>query len=158
MSSNNELSQSNESINLKMLNEDYFEELSKRIARFKVLRKEAITLAAGVIGEHLFEEDLFFSSAIGRTVDILDGISNLLETRNLTCAGILVRIQLDNLMRVFAAFIAADRSEFIKKVLKGIPVRKLYDDEGNKMTDYNLRKRISVYCPEIDDVYVKASG
>ena len=26
------------------------------------------------------------------------------------------------------------------------------------MTDYNLRKRISVYCPEIDDVYVKASG
>lgn len=158
MSSNNELSQSNESINLKMLNEDYFEELSKRIARFKVLRKEAITLAAGVIGEHLFKEDLFFSSAIGRTVDILDGISNLLETRNLTCAGILVRIQLDNLMRVFAAFIAADRSEFIKKVLKGIPVRKLYDDEGNKMTDYNLRKRISVYCPEIDDVYVKASG
>ena len=92
MSSNDELSQSNESINLKMLNEDYFEELSKRIDRFKVLRKEAITLAAGVIGEHLFEEDLFFSSAIGRTVDILDGISNLLETRNITCAGILVRI------------------------------------------------------------------
>ena len=50
MSSNDELSQSNESINLKMLNEDYFEELSKRIDRFKVLRKEAITLAAGVIG------------------------------------------------------------------------------------------------------------
>lgn len=158
MSSNDELSLSNESINLKMLNEDYFEELDKRLVEFSCLRNEAQSLSAEIVGKNLFEDDLFFTSAISRSVDILDGLSNLLKDRNITCAGVLLRTQIDNLMRVFAAFIAKDRKDFIRKFLEGVHIRKMLDDRNEKMFDAVLIGRISEYYPDIREIYQKASG
>ena len=83
---------------------------------------------------------------------------NLLRTRNLTCTGIIVRTQLDNLMRVFAAFISEDRRSFIKETLSGTPIRNMKDNQNEKMTDANLKKRMSKYYPEIEEIYNKSSG
>ena len=83
---------------------------------------------------------------------------NLLRTRNLTCTGIIVRTQLDNLMRVFAAFISEDRRSFIKETLSGTPIKNMKDNQNEKMTDANLKKRMSKYYPEIEEIYNKSSG
>lgn len=158
MSNSDEQSQLDKSVNTKILNEDYFEELDKRLVEFSCMRKEAQRLIAGIVGKNLFEDDLFFTSAISRSVDILDGLSNLLKDRNITCAGVLLRIQIDNLMRVFAAFIAKDRKDFIRKFLEGVHIRKMLDDRNNKMFDGVLIDRISEYYPDIREIYQKASG
>ena len=101
---------------------------------------------------------MFFISALNRRVQFIDGIIDLLRTRNLTCAGILVRTQLDNLMRVFAAFISEDSRLFIKETLSGKSIRNLKDNQNRRMTDTNLKKRMSEYYPEIEEIYNKSSG
>lgn len=141
-----------------MNQEEYEAELGKRLDIFTSLRHESKGLVAGVVGKNILTEDLFFTSAIGRSVDILDGLSILLKVRNLTCAGALVRLQLDNLMRVFAAFISCDREKFMKDFLEGVPIRRMKDNEGEKMNDFRLRRRLSEYYPEINEIYGKASG
>lgn len=81
---------------------------------------------------------------------LLDGMIEMLKQRNLTCAGILVRTQVDNCMRVFAAFIAEDRTEFIDAFLKGEKIRNIKDNQGRKMKDVVLKERLAEY-----DKYLK---
>ena len=141
-----------------MTNDEYFNEIEIYFNKLREYREESKSIAAGIIGENLTEDDLFFISALNRRVQFIDGIMNLLRTRNLTCAGILVRTQLDNLMRVFAAFISEDRRLFIKETLSGTAIRNLKDNQNKKMTDVNLKKRISEYYPEIEEIYNISSG
>ena len=128
-----------------MTNDEYFNEIETYFNKLREYREESKTIAEGIVGENLTEDDIFFLSALNRRVQFIDGIIDLLRMRNLTCAGILVRTQLDNLMRVFAAFISEDR-------------RLLKDNHNRKMTDFNLKKRMSEYYPEIEKIYNKSSG
>lgn len=141
-----------------MTNDEYFNEIETYFNKLREYREESKTIAEGIVGENLTEDDIFFLSALNRRVQFIDGIIDLLRTRNLTCAGILVRTQLDNLMRVFAAFISEDRRTFIKESLSGKGIRNLKDNQNRKMTDFNLKKRISEYYPEIKEIYNKSSG
>ena len=139
-----------------MTNDEYFNEIETYFIKLREYREKSKSIAAGIIGENLTEDDLFFISALNRRVQFIDGIMNLLRTRNLTCTGIIVRTQLDNLMRVFAAFISEDRRSFI--TLSGTPIRNMKDNQNEKMTDANLKKRMSKYYPEIEEIYNKSSG
>lgn len=141
-----------------MTNDEYFNEIETYFNKLREYREESKTIAEGIIGENLTEDDIFFLSALNRRVQFIDGIIDLLRTRNLTCAGILVRTQLDNLMRVFGAFISEDRRLFIKETLSGKTIRNLKDNQNRKMTDANLKERISEYYPEIKEIYNKSSG
>ena len=91
-----------------MDNTAYYAELDKRLAAIKELRGRCPALAAGMIGQTLFKEDLFFCSALNRNVQLSEGFVALLQQRNLSCAGAILRLQLDNCMRTYAAFIAMD--------------------------------------------------
>lgn len=141
-----------------MTNDEYFNEIETYFNKLREYREESKTIAEGIIGENLTEDDLFFISALNRRVQHIDGIIDLLRMRNLACVGILVRTQLDNLMRVFAAFMSEDRRTFIKESLSGKAIRNMRDNQNRKMTDFNLKKRISEYYPEIEEIYNKSSG
>lgn len=62
---------------------------------------------------------MFFTSALDRSIALLDGIVNMLKERNLACVGILVQSQIDNCMRIFAAFIAEYKTAFMDGFLHG---------------------------------------
>ena len=141
-----------------MTNDEYVNEIETYFNKLREYREKSKTIAAGIIGENLTEDDIFFLSALNRRVQLIDGIIDLLRMRNLACVGILVRTQLDNLMRVFAAFISKDRRAFIKESLSGKTIRNMRDNQNRKMTDFNLKKRISEYYPEIEEIYNKSSG
>lgn len=141
-----------------MTNEEYLQEIEQYIIQLKQYKEESKTLAAGMIGENFTQDEMFFVSALNRRVQFIDGIIVLLRERNLTCAGVLVRTQLDNLMRVFAAFISKDRQKFVDDYLKGKAIRNMLDVDDNKMTDVYLKGRISEYYPEIDEIYNRSSG
>ena len=100
-------------------NKEYYEFLNERFQKIKELREAAKIIAVGIVGNTLYKEDLFFTSALDRSIALLDGIVHMLQERNLTCAGILVRSQIDNCMRVFASFIAEDKTAFIDGFLLG---------------------------------------
>lgn len=141
-----------------MNNKEYMEELKNRLRRFDYARKNMKNLAVGIIGGTLYKEDFFFTSAIDRSIALLDGFTEMLKQRNLACAGILVRTQLDNCMRIFAAFIAEDRTDFIDGFLKGEKIRNMRDNCGKKMTDVVLKERLAAYDEYLKHVYDNSSG
>ena len=109
-------------------NEEYNESLNEKLHKIKELRGAAKSITRGIIGNTLYMQDLFFTSALDRSVALLDGIVNMLKERNLTCVGILVRSQIDNCMRIFAAFIAEDKTAFIDGYLHGKKISDFKDD------------------------------
>lgn len=141
-----------------MNNEEYNEFLSERLHKMEELRDVSKSIASGIVGDTLLQEDLFFTAALDRSIALLDGIISMLKERNLTCVGILVRSQIDNCMRIFAAFIAEDKSAFIDGFFKGEKISDFKDDRGKKMRDVILRERLEVYDSRISEVYKKSSG
>lgn len=139
-------------------NDEYLKEMSRCIAEINKMKKEAISLTADIISDTLYEEDFFFSSAVDRSVALMEGMKVMLEIRNLTCIGVILRAQIDNCMRLFAVYIAADKNDLIKNFIEGNPINKLKDNLGRKMTDALLKERLSEYDPTIKAVYENASG
>jgi len=141
-----------------MTNEEYFVQLEPVLAALADLRSQAITLAVGIIGDTLFSEDLFFGAAADRCIRLIDGFSMMLRERNLTCAGVLLRMQMDNCMRTYAAFIAENKEAVVDCILKGNPIKNLKDKDGEKMTDGHLKDKVTELDKQFADVYDQASG
>lgn len=141
-----------------MDNKKYLFELDSRLLVLNGLRKMVVNLGREIIGDTLYKEDFFFSSALDRSNALLDGISDMLKKRNLACSGILLRSQIDNCMRIFAAFIAENQSEFINGFLEGKKISDMKDNRGKKMKDYVLRERLAEFDPQLELIYKNSSG
>lgn len=141
-----------------MTNEEYFEILPAIIEKLQNLRETGKILAAGIIGQSLMKEDLFFCASTDRCMNLIDGFVCMLKERNLTCAGALLRLQLDNCMRTYAAFIAKDKDAVIDCAISGNRIDKQKDNAGNPLSDANLRKALSQLDNKFSDVYRQASG
>ena len=122
--------------NIFMNNEKYLDELDGRLQVLNELRKRIIELSKAIIGDTLYKEDFFFTSAMDRSVVLLDGIS-----------------EIDNCMRIFAAFIAESQTDFIDGFFVGKKISDMKDNRGNKMKDYTLRQRLAEYDAKLDLVY-----
>ncbi|HHQ6546538.1 TPA: hypothetical protein ACSTJE_001496 [Serratia fonticola] len=93
-----------------------------------------------------------------RSCAITDGFKSMLREKNSLCALALVRMQLDNCLRLYAGFFSLDRNKFSKDVLSGTPINKMRADDKQKMTDSYLAKRVSEQNPWVLNVYKKTSG
>ena len=141
-----------------MTNTDYFDMTEKRIVRLMELRKQGISLTKGIIGETLFKEDFFFCASADRCLNLIDGFTDMLRKRNLTCVGALLRLQMDNCMRSYAAFIAKDKETVIDCIISGYSINKQLSKDGTKMTDGYLKRELSKVDTRFADVYNQASG
>ena len=141
-----------------MDNTAYFVELKTRIDAIKELRGKCPAVAKGIIGQTLIREDLFFCAALDRSVQLSEGFIVLLQERNLSCAGALLRLQMDNCMRTYAAFIAADKDAVIDCIIHGRKISDQLDTDGKKMTDANLKKKMAAFNASFPNVYDQASG
>lgn len=141
-----------------MTNEEYFKELDLKIDALKELRSQGIRLARGIMGENLTNIDLFFCASLDRCLHLLDGFVVMLRERNLTCAGALLRLQMDNCMRTYAAFIAKDRNAVADCLIDGTPIKHLEDENGKKMADWYLKEELTKIDPKFSHVYEQASG
>lgn len=141
-----------------MNNTEYYDAAEKRIKKLMELRKQGISLAKGIIGETLFKEDFFFCASADRSLNLIDGFEDMLRKRNLTCVGALLRLQMDNCMRSYAAFIAKDKEAVIDCIIDGNPINKQVSKDGTKMTDGYLKGELSKIDTRFADVYNQASG
>lgn len=93
-----------------------------------------------------------------RSCAITSGFKAMLKDKNSLCALALVRMQLDNSLRLYAGFFSEDRVKFSEDVLNGKHIRKMKADDGEHMTDNYLARRVSEINPWVIDVYKKTSG
>lgn len=102
-----------------------------------------------------------FLLAIGiarRSCALTSGFKSMLEAKNSLCALALVRMQLDNSLRLYAGFFSKDRMKFSKDVLNGKIISKMKADDNQPMTDNYLARRVSTKTPWVINVYKKTSG
>ena len=141
-----------------MNNNEYYIAIEERIKILQELRKEGISLAKGIIGKSLFTEDLFFCASLDRCMNLIDGFVVMLRKRNLTCVGALLRLQMDNCMRSYAAFIAKDKQAVINCIISGEQINKQVSKDGVKMSDGYLKSELSKIDTRFANVYKQASG
>lgn len=141
-----------------MDNKSYFYELDSRIAQINILRKQCASLAQGIIGENLTKEDFFFCASLDRCVQLSEGFIPLLQQRNLSCVGAILRLQMDNCMRTYAPFTAENKDAVIDCIINGEKIGNQKDLEGNKLTDYNLKNKMAKFNASFPKVYDQASG
>lgn len=141
-----------------LTNEEYFEKIVSYIEKLRILNEETKTLVVKIIGENLLKEDLCICATLDRSLRLTDGFISMMEMRNLTCAGALLRLQMDNCLRLFAFFIANDRNEAIDCIIDGGVFNKLKDKDGKRMSDGYLKEKLDKYDPGFSGVYNQASG
>ena len=141
-----------------MTNDEYLHQIAPKVETLTTLSMEALSLCQGIIGRSLTKEDFYFSASANRCINLITGFVDMLKTRNLTCAGVLVRMQMDNCMRTYAAFIAEDCNAVVDCIIQGGKISNCKDKNGRKMSDGYLKDEISKIDPVFADVYDQASG
>jgi hypothetical protein len=97
-------------------------------------------------------------AALKRTLFLIEGFAQMIEDRNLVCAGALLRVQLDTALRFQAVFLVKEPREFADAILKGTRVDTLVDRQGKRLTDRRLVDSAATEFPWVKPVYEQASG
>jgi hypothetical protein len=109
--------------------------------------KEKITLA-----------DFFGMGVARRSMALSAGFRTLVEVKNGIAALPLVRMHLDTVLRLYAAFFVKDHHQFCYDIFHGAQVDRMKADDGKLMKDAYLRDRVSQSNPWVAEVYRKTSG
>lgn len=115
-------------------------------------------LAKGIIGKNLLKVDLCFCAFLDRSMKLSRGFSQMITNKNLTCAGALLRLQMDNCMRLYAIYIAEDEDAVISTIIDGGKISAHKDKQGKKMSDFYLKGQLHKYDDKFSVVYDNASG
>lgn len=137
---------------------DSLEESLSKLDRLDKAQLELGKQMFEVFGGALYGMDLLAAGALNRSKAHVAGFRSLLDSKNLICAGALLRLQLDTAMRFYAAFLVERPHEFALAVLSGQRVRDIKDRDGKKMTDAYLVQKLGQEFPWMPRVYERTSG
>jgi hypothetical protein len=129
-------------------------------------RLERLDEAHFELGKQMFEAfggavygmDLLAAGALNRSQAHIAGFRQLVDGKNLICAGALLRLQLDTALRFYAAFLVERPHEFALAVLGGRRVPDLKDRDGRKMNDAYLVGKLGREFDWVPRVYDRTSG
>lgn len=130
--------------------------------KFSDLEKRHLTLGKAMLladGGKMFSLDMYAVGSLKRSMAHCKGFATLIATKNLTCAGGILRMQLDTLLRFYAAFLVSNPHEFAHQIICGTKrVDDFTDRAGNRLKDGFLKKELSKQHPWIESVYNETSG
>lgn len=109
----------------------------------------------------LFPLDILVVAVLNRSTSLLAGFISLIEKRNFVAAAPLLRLQLDNCVRLYAAWIVKEPHDFAFNVLAGNRISQMRDRTGTKMTDAYLVAKLADQYPDrpwLTNVYKQTSG
>lgn len=140
-----------------MDNEQYSQFIEEN--RIKLIEfRNKFSLSMMFIQNTEFNKAIYYLSLSNKVTELIDGYILMLEDKNLTCLAILLRVQLDNCMRVLAGSIVEDKeSYFLNFRDPKIRLNKMKDVNGKKLTDSNLRKYLNAYDDSFGKTYALTS-
>jgi len=137
------------------------ENVQEALKSLRGYRKVHLDLAKYVLGANevsLFPLDFLMIATLNRSLCLLRGFCDLIERRNFLSAAPLLRLQLDNCLRILGASLAENPNDFVVKMISGTQIRKLKDQSGERMTDQYLINKLDKKYPGVQKVYANASG
>ena len=122
--------------------------------------REIIDLGKRLGAESLYLPDLFVVGVLNRCLQLLHGFALLVRHRQLICAAPLLRMQLDNALRLFAGSLVESFDEFTTALLQGKRIDRMKAADGAKLTDRYLLQRLAAFADEpwLERVYNSTSG
>jgi hypothetical protein len=132
-------------------------ELLKELRNYKQKHVELFK-AVFYADSNWFGMDLLVSATLNRSLCLIRGFCDLLEGKNFVAGVPLLRLQIDNCIRLSAAWLVDDPHRFALDVFSGIPVKDQRDKSGNRMSDSYLVGKIAEQHPWVSKVYKNASG
>lgn len=127
----------------------------------KKLRYEHFALAKKVAradNNNVYMFDILINATLNRSICLLKGFISLIHTHNLVVAAPLIRLQIDNCLRLHAASLVSDPHKFALQVLEGIQIKDIKDRTGHKLSDKYLVDKLTEQIPWVRDVYLNTSG
>lgn len=128
--------------------------------RMRTREKEHLKLLTAVLRADegkLFQADLIVIGAVQRSFMLLKGFLAMLRSGNYLCAGALLRMQLDNILRLYAASLFPSGSDTLTAFLEDRPLSRLKAPNGKPLTDRELVTRVGKIYPWIPLVYERTS-
>jgi len=89
----------------------------------------------------IYHMDLFVAAVLNRSLYLIDGFSMLVLDRNYISSAPLLRLQLDNALRLHAAWLVDEPHQFVIDVMSGKQIRNLKDSSGERPRNMNGSKR-----------------
>jgi len=123
--------------------------------------RDHLNLLAAVLSADkgaLFPADVIVTGAVQRSLMVTKGFLSMLRSGNYLCAGALLRLQLDNILRLYAASLFPSGSETLRAFLEDRPLSRLKAPDGKPLTDKELTTRVGKIYPWLPPVYEKTSG
>jgi len=102
--------------------------------------------------------DLLIMACLNRSLQLLVGFCTLLDARNFLAAAPLLRLQLDTVLRLYAASLVNEVDDIAMEIMRGKAVKDLKDRTGKQMTDGYLVGQLKVVQPWVEQVYKHTSG
>jgi hypothetical protein len=99
----------------------------------------------------------YAASIITRSVSLIKSFELLFENKIYSTAVSLIRLQIDNCLRLFAISLC-NPEYLLSEVEKGKSVRDINDRDGKKMTDTYLINRLDKIAPSFKSLYEEACG
>jgi len=109
-------------------------------------------------GSPITYADFFGMGVARRSLAMSSGFRSMIEQRNALCALPMVRMQLDTVLRLYAAYFVTDHQKFCRDVLGGKQIDHMKSDDGKLMKDSYLRDRVAQRNPWVVNVYKLTSG
>ncbi len=106
----------------------------------------------------LYGIDLVLAGVMVRSYGLVDGFLDAFDTWNPVVAAPLLRMQLDNLVRVSYMVRAPSASDVADHLVVGGEFRNLKDGEGKLLTDARLLHHAKEHHPWVAPVYEATSG
>lgn len=102
--------------------------------------------------------DLLAIAVSNRGLNLIRGFILLAKNNNYQCAAPLIRLQLDNSLRLFASTLVGNHSDFIDHVLSGKKISAFRDIDGKKLYDNYLVEKLELLFGGIKSIYEQTSG
>lgn len=141
-----------------MTNDEYQKKISERVSAITHYEKETLEITKAVLGKNMIPADLPYIGFLDRSIRLARGFILMLESRNLSCCGAILRLIIDNCLRLYAINIADDTDSAVNTILTGGKISDLKDKQGKKMSDAYLYKQLEQHDLCISKIYKDASG
>lgn len=128
------------------MNKRNSEKIEKLLKNLEDSKKSHLKIAKEMLEVdqgNIYPLDLFALGIIKRSLMLVNGFCTLVRKNNFISAAPIVRLHLDNLLQIYAAFVVKKPHDFATKKLKGKQTNNLKDKDGKKMTDSYLAEILS---------------
>lgn len=130
--------------------------LEEVIVHIRSLNSAYNKLGLEMLGVHdgkMYPMDLFVVAVLNRAEHLVSAFCDLVEKKNFLVVAPVLRMQLDTLFRLRAAWLVENPSNLVIDVLRGNPIKELTDRNGKKMNDRYLVDSLCEEHPELKSIY-----